>query len=149
MIYKKRNLVVYLENFAVNMCALWYFILLKMINLVCEGVFPEASRQPRAAEGITEEQVPVVGFDCSGATCHPRLTSTHRPLLPSETPSLWCSEDRSMSRSGGKAGMLNFAWILFEVSGDKKGSSPMFSCVHCEEEDEATYSWLGYDIRWV
>ena len=54
-----------------------------------------------------------------------------------------------MSRSGGKAGMLNFAWILFEVSGDKKGSSPVFSCVHCEEEDEATYSWLGYDIRRV
>ena len=59
-----------------------------MINLVRERVFTEASRQPRAAEGVTEEQVPVVGFDCSGVTCHPRLTSTHRPHLPSETPSL-------------------------------------------------------------
>lgn len=29
--------------------------------------------------------------------------------------------------------MLNFAWILFEVSGDKKGSWAVFSCVHCEE----------------
>lgn len=43
-----------------------------------------------------------------------------------------------MSRrgAGGKVGMLNFAWILFEVSGDKKGSSSVFSSVHCEEEEE-------------
>lgn len=34
-------------------------------------------------------------------------------------------------RAGGKIGMLNFAWIAFEVSGDKKGSSPVFLCVHC------------------
>lgn len=34
-------------------------------------------------------------------------------------------------RAGGKIGLLNFAWIAFEVSGDKKGSSPVFLCVHC------------------
>lgn len=34
-------------------------------------------------------------------------------------------------RAGGKIGMLNFAWIAFEVSGDKKGSSLVFLCVHC------------------
>lgn len=36
-----------------------------------------------------------------------------------------------MSHADGKVGILNFAWILFEVSEDKKGSSPAFSCVHC------------------
>lgn len=35
------------------------------------------------------------------------------------------------SRTAGKIGMLNFAWITFEVSGDKKASSPVFLCVHC------------------
>lgn len=40
-----------------------------------------------------------------------------------------------MSRAGGKVGILNFAWVLFEVSGDKKGSSPVFSCVHCAGEE--------------
>lgn len=51
----------------------------------------------------------------------------------------------SRRRAGGKVGMLNFAWILFEVSGDKKGSSPVFSRVHCEEEEEEDEEEARYD----
>lgn len=48
-----------------------------MINLVCECAdFPKASRQPRVAEGITEEEVSVVGFDC---TAEPPVTPVSPP----------------------------------------------------------------------
>lgn len=39
--------------------------------------------------------------------------------------------------------MLNFAWILFEVSGDKKSAA--FLCVHCEEEEEEEKEEAEYD----
>lgn len=106
--------------------------------LFCSGrwTFPKSSRQPRRLQkkmflllGLTEPPV------TPPSRLHPPPTSP-----AGETPSLWCSEDRSVSRrAGGKAGMLNFAWILFEVSGDKTGSSPVFSHVHCAEQEEARY----------
>lgn len=83
-------------------------------------------------------------------TCHHRLTSTHRPPLPSVMPSLWSREDGSMSCADGKAGILNFAWIPFEVSGDKKGARVfMFIDICCmfivcsKEEQEARYNRTG------
>lgn len=68
-------------------------------------------RSPGALRCFTSAKKNWCVSNSPGATCH---------LL------LRCGATRPDPR----AAVLNFTWILFEVSGDKKGSSPVFSRVH-------------------